>query len=157
MNGAAPPYNDLDNAAAAALFMLARQQDVQRYEHIGLLYQDGEKIGRTPTASRHEQEHVKGTFRIPSGSLRALFHNHPTPRGWLPSMTRQFSDEDKIQAQQVGVPSYIGTSEHEVRRYDPTTGETTDVLAEFPIDEFRSYLMQKLLDRAPNDPRGLMR
>lgn len=146
-------YDDLDNAAAAALWMLPYRED-PRVEHMGALYASGEGFERTGTVSRGGSEHVRGALTIPEqGALRALFHNHPgTERS-----SEDLSPDDKAQARRLRVPSYISTPSGGLRVFDPTKNRTADVVAEFPWDEFKAYLMQKLLDRAPDDPRGLKR
>jgi len=138
----------LDDVAAAALYRLTREP----YEHVGLLYENGGAIERTPTRSQRSQGRASGRFEVPSGSLRALFHNHP------PSSTEgaEFSARDMSNAQRLGVPSYI-TSGDRVRRFDPATGEAKDVLHQIPIDEWRRQLMIELLKRDPDDPRGVRR
>jgi hypothetical protein len=141
----------LDDAAAAALFAI---QDA-KVENIGALYRDGAGVARTPTRSSGGDTSVRGTLKIPAGSLLALFHNHP-PLGRDDFERGRFSRDDLQQAQMLRVPSYISAGDR-IRRYDPSSGKTEDVLAAFPWDEFKTYLMQKLLQRAPDDPRGLLR
>lgn len=53
--------------------------------------------------------------------------------------------------------SNISTPAGRLFRYDPATGRTEDVLAEIPIDVIVRDLMVRLLNREPNDPRGLYR
>lgn len=147
----------LDDAAAAALAFIDLNKP-RSFEHLGLLYEQGEAIRRTDTRSSNDRESARGRFAVPSGSLRGLFHNHPlgpyensrrTPRA-------QFSPDDVEQARALGVPSYISAGDR-VMRYDPDTGASEEVLAQFPMDEFRAYLMRTLLDRSADDPRGLTR
>lgn len=148
----------LDDAAAAALWTLRNA----RAEELGLLYDEGQGIARTKTISRGDTRRTGGTFKVPPGSLRALFHNHP-PRephkgagGKRDVEQEQFSPDDMLQARKLGVPSYISVGDR-LRRYDAATNQTTDVLAQFPIDEWRAHLMRTLLGRASDDPRGLYR
>lgn len=142
----------LDDAAAAALFMLALERNPRR-EHIGLLYEQDGTLRRTPTQTQGNNSKSSGRFEIPQGSARGIFHNHPDPKEYG---AERFSPDDIETAKGTGLPSYISAG-HRVRRYDPSTGKTEDVLGQIPIDEFRSHLMQKLLGRAPDDPRGLRR
>jgi hypothetical protein len=146
-------YDNLDNAAAAALWMLALEQDAQ-HEHMGALYASGQGFDRTPTISSGGSEHVRGALTLPQkGSLRGLFHNHPGPE----RSSEGFSEDDKAQARRLKVPSYISTPSGAWRKFDPIANKTTEVLAEFPIEEHRRYLMAKILGRGPDDPRGVMR
>lgn len=148
----------LDDAATAALWLLRNNAQ----EEIGLLYQGANGIARTPTRGTGGTRHSGGTFAIPSGSLRGLFHNHPAremgrgAHGAEDPERAKFSGDDTLQARSLGVPSYISAGDT-VMRYDPRTGKSEEVLAEFPWDEFRAHLMRTLLDRAPDDPRGLVK
>ena len=153
--------HQLDDAAARALWALRHAP----IEHIGLLYEQDGTIRATPTRSQHNESKTRGTFAVPAGSLRAIFHNHPprrSRRGDLSASRRdrqrsEFSRDDIIQAQKLGVPSYIQAG-NELLRYTPggpLTGEP--VLAEIPIDVIVRDLMVRLLNRDPNDPRGLYR
>src|SRR5690606_40254933 len=54
-------------------------------------------------------------------------------------MRAEFSTDDILQAQQLGVPSYIAAG-NKLRRYDPATGRTEDVLATIPIEEILRLL-----------------
>lgn len=152
----------LDDAAAAALWMLSLEQDPRR-EHIGLLYETPAGLERTPTRDTGDTRRAGGTFAIPSGSLRGLFHNHPPrefgrgARGAEDDERATFSGDDALQARTLGVPSYISADNNRVLKYDPSSKKTDEVLAEFPMEEFRAYLMHTLLDRSADDPRGLMR
>lgn len=140
--------DSLDNAAAAALWALMNAPK----ERMGALYRDGETFGHTPTVTTGQGTHVSGTLRVPPGSLAALFHNHPDVRpDNYNASTRQaggaedFSPDDKAQARRLGVPSYIQTPSYALRRYDPKTGRTEEVLAEIPVDQIRAkYLAQAI-------------
>lgn len=140
----------LDDAAAAALFALARTPT----EQIGALYADGSGFGRTATVSSGMKGGVRGSLSVPTGALRALFHNHPSSKAGDTERAR-FSPDDKAQAKRLGVPSYISAGDR-IRRYEPGKGET-DVLAQFPWDELRRNIMVEILKRSEDDPRGAMR
>jgi hypothetical protein len=143
----------LDDAAAAALFMLELTKPQDR-ENLGALYSTDAGYGRSNIIESGQDSHVRGTLSLPHGSpLAALFHNHPAISG-DEAHRAQFSPDDKAQAQRLKVPSYISAGDR-IERFDPSTGKTEDVLAEFPIEEFKTFLMQRLLNRAPDDPRGL--
>jgi hypothetical protein len=149
--------DNVDDAAAAALFLLARTKPAA-FEHLGLLYEQEGEIRRTDTRSSNDRGAVRGRFSVPSGSLRGIFHNHPVGsyEGSRSSVRERFSADDVAQAQALGVPSYISVDDR-IRRYDPSSGQASEVLAQFPMEEFRAYLMRKVLGRAPDDPRGLLR
>jgi len=143
--------HQLDDAAARALWALRHAP----IEHIGLLYEQDGTIRATPTRSQHNESRTRGTFAIPTGSLRAIFHNHPprrSGRGDLSASRRdrqrsEFSRDDIIQAQKLGVPSYIQAG-NELLRYvpgGPLTGEP--VLAMIPIDEIAAYFRAQLTKR----------
>lgn len=124
----------LDDAAAAALFSLTRKPR----EHVGVLYQGEDGIERTPAVTQHEYGKASGRFQIPAGSLQGLFHNHPRSS----FHAEDFSATDKQQATKLGVPSYISAGDR-IRRFDPITNTTEDVLAEFPIEEWKAYIASK--------------
>lgn len=131
-------------------------------ELVGAVLPDGTyQLGRNTTSG---SDRFDGS--VPARSI-AIGHNHPNG-------VTDFSAQDVETADRIQRSSYIAAGDHpataEIRRYDagftPTYRDARDgkvrshgepVLAQFPIDEFRSYLMRKLLDRAADDPRGLMR
>ena len=141
-------WRALDDAAARALFALA----FEPVEHIGLLYEQDGQILATPTRSMRNESETRGAFTIPTGSLRAIFHNHPPKRLKRDNLSRsdrrrsEFSPDDIRQAQKLGVPSYIAAG-NKLRRYDPATGRMEDVLAEIPIDEITAYFRAQLTKR----------
>ena len=149
----------LDDAAAAALWALRNEPT----EQIGLLYRMAGGVQATPTHTQRSGAQARGVFQIPSGALLGVFHNHPPRRGrrrdsmiGSDADRATFSRDDVEQAKRLGVPSYIAAGP-KLRRYDPATGRTEDVLAMIPIDEIMRDLMIRLLNRDPNDPRGLYR
>ena len=139
----------LDDAAARALFTLAYAP----VEHIGLLYEQDGQILATPTQTLDHYATTGGRFEIPKGSLRAIFHNHPARkkrRGEMASESRdrmraEFSPDDILQAQRLGVPSYIAAGP-KLRRYDPSTGRVEDVLAEIPVEMIRDYFHRRFFE-----------
>lgn len=131
----------LDDAAAAALWNLRRAP----LEHVGLLYEQDGAIYRTDTVLGGK-DWARGRFAIPVGSLRGVFHNHPmsgNPR--KDRARREFSDDDKAVAKRLNRPSYIAAG-NKLRRYDPATGRTEDVLAEIPIDVIRDYFHRRFFE-----------
>lgn len=139
----------IDDAAAAALWAIQNAQQ----EHIGLLYGQGGEVRATPTQTQSRRASTGGAFSIPRGSLLGLFHNHPSrmKRGKTATdgrdrMRTEFSPDDIEQARALGVPSYIAAGS-KLRRYDPATGRTEDVLAEIPIDEIAAYFRAQLTKR----------
>lgn len=136
----------LDDAAATALWRLMNH----RVEHMGALYQTPDGYGSTPTVSTKESARVGGTLQVP-GPVRALFHNHPPVksrgdlRGASEGEADRFSKDDMVMANRLGVPSYISAG-NSLRRFDPSTGRTEDVLAQIPVEEIRKrYLVQGLM------------
>lgn len=124
----------LDDAAAAALWPM-RGAAVER---LGLLYDDG-YLRHTPTYSQESSKKAKGSFRIPSGTLRGVFHNHPKDQYGRLSVT------DTEQAKHLGVPSFVMTARDKVLRYDPSSQKTEEVLHQIPLDEIRKrYLIEAL-------------
>ncbi len=130
----------LDDAAVAALYRVGRSPT----ENIGALY--GDPLQRSGFASSASDESVRGRLQIPGGpaAIRALVHNHPRANNHSDRNRHRFSEDDKREAMRLGVPSYLAIDDR-VRRFDPTTGLTADVLAQIPIEEIRRlYLVEAL-------------
>lgn len=126
--------SSLDDIAAAALWNLRAVP----IEHMGALYAQGDGYARSGTVSGNGGK-VRGQIEIPTGSLRGLFHNHPGTN----AEAVKFSPDDKARARKMGVPSYITVPDGRVFKFDPRNNETTEVLAEFPIDEVLAALRTK--------------
>lgn len=152
---------ELDDAAARALWPLRSATT----ESLGVLYRlpDGSIAFTEPVVGGKDS--AKGSFSIPAGSLLGIFHNHPLSGHKAKDRNRRrFSPADVKQAQRLGVPSYIIAGD-QLFRYDPrpvvlddfSTVRGEPVLAEIPIDVIVRDLMVRLLNRDPNDPRGLYR
>ena len=107
---------------------------------MGALYSLGGGYAYTPTIGGGS-ESVRGTLAVPPGSLAGLFHNHPGPE----RSSEDFSPEDKAQARRLGKPSYIQTPSMALRRFDPLTGTTTNVLAEIPVEQIHRLMIAEAL------------
>jgi hypothetical protein len=148
---------ELDDAASAALYSLGLYGDPKR-EAIGGIFSGPDGLGRTATASSGQAAHVRGTLAKPAGTAwAALFHNHPPAERGTESSAELFSDDDMAQARRLKLPSYISTPKGKVLVFDPTSGQVSEVLSEFPWQEQKAYLMDRLLHRKPDDPRGLFK
>jgi hypothetical protein len=87
--------------------------------------------------------HRASEFRVPlPANMAALIHNHST-RG-AGSSDQELSRSDVGMAKLLKLPSYISTPTGSLRRYDPKTGKTEDVLAQIPIDEIRKLYVKAL-------------
>jgi hypothetical protein len=172
-------WDNIDDAAAAALMLLAHQPRVDNQEYMGLLVKGADgKYYRT--ALQTQGKRTASEWRgYPDGRLAGIVHNHPVEdednsHGYGPQV---FSDTDVNMARENNVPSYIakmvaGGLPVE-SRYTPGVSGTfrapgpgkrpvelaigDQFLAEFPWEEFKQHMMRQILERAPNDPRGLMR
>ena len=161
-------FSTIEDAAAAALVhAVARSRASRRQsEYMGAVYEQDGRYYYTEPRSLHSRTGGATRLQIPTGSLRALYHNHPPGGG-----NDRFSPEDIKMARKLGVPSFVSIAPtkkrgkrapgaESLRAYYP--GQTTDdrgvpVLAEIPIDVIVRDLMVRLLNRDPNDPRGLYR
>lgn len=137
------PHNyAIDDAAAAALYSLSRAPT----EHIGALY--GDDLSRSNFYESSSNEKVRGRLQIPGGAaaIRALMHNHPKAYNKSDLNRHRFSPGDKEAALSLGVPSYIAIDDR-IRRYDPSTDTTDDVLAQIPLEEIRRLYLAEGLKR----------
>lgn len=143
----------LDDAAVAALWPLRNRE----HEWIGLLYETDEGIVATEPVSRFGKSRARGTFQIPAGSLRGIFHNHPQAHRKDSAYRSQFSDDDMDQVRKLRVPSFISAGD-EIRKYVLGSGlYGAPVLAQLPWEAIKAQLMQSLLGRDPSHPLGLIR
>lgn len=156
-------YDSVQDAVAAALARVDEQDDAKTREYIGLIYQDPE-TGRYLFTDPHGQgrrTRAKASIKIPPGSARAIYHNHPRVPG-SPEERSFFSPDDIRMAAKLGIPSFIGVGS-ELFMWDPfNPGERTrsglgngqPVLAQIPIDAFvrRRAALEGLLGPAPQEP-----
>lgn len=176
-------YETLDDAAAAALYNVHHLPDADKFEYLGLLYQDPD-TGRyhfTEPQSTGKRGKASGKFTIPPGSLRATYHNHPHVPGKTSEERRKlFSRADLRTIDELGVPGFISAGV-EVFRRDPgqeddpkpvsnlrvgtnafsrrmQVGQGTPVLAQIPLQEIirRRAELAGLLGPAPELPPGLL-
>jgi hypothetical protein len=167
-------YPSLDDAVSAALFEASRLSREHRSnpEYVGVIYeQDGQHF-YTPPVSSGNTNAAKRSVHIPSGSARALYHNHPG-RG-----AEDFTPQDISTSSRYGVPSYISVEDqnNEIRKWNPAAPSATKVktgslsrdvgnsfsrgepvLAQLPWTEMKRHMMIELLGRKPDDSRGLTR
>jgi hypothetical protein len=130
-------FSSLDDAAVRALYLLQHQPN----EHMGALYHTGQGPQASSTVTSQRDGTVKGNISIPPGSLRGLFHNHPATG----AEAATFSPDDKAQARQKKVPSYITTPDGRVFVFNPTAkGHGGEVLAEIPIQEIKMMIAQRI-------------
>lgn len=132
----------MDDAAAAALYGLGRAPT----EYIGALY--GDNLERSEFVGSSSNEKVRGGLQIPGGAsaIRALMHNHPRAKNVTDLNRHRFSPGDKEAAMRLKVPSYIAIDDR-LRRYDPSTDRTEDVLAQIPLDEIRRLYLAEALKK----------
>lgn len=141
-------YPALDDAAAAALWPIRSKAQ----EEIGLLYQGQNGIERTPTQGGGRTRNAGGTFKVPPGSVRGIFHNHSPreigrgARAREDEEVRSPSGDDVLQSRSLGVPSYISAGDY-LFRYDPTTGKTEEVLSQIPLEEIRRLYLSEALKK----------
>lgn len=107
-------YGSVDHAAVAALENVQRQEDADKYEYVGVVYQDPDsgQYTYTPPLSQHKRAKAGGSHAVPKGSARALYHNHPEDRrglraGQEDELRRYFSEGDVEVSKRTGLPSYV--------------------------------------------------
>lgn len=149
-------YDNLDDAAAAAMYMVARQPRVQGQEYMTLLVQgeDG-KIRREAFQTSGDPDHSSWAGR-PSGKIVGVVHNHPANKVGDKYAGTNFSLQDMDTARSLGVPSYVAAMEpsktsspkSQERKYRPdgpnakakTAVPGEQFLAQIPIDEMLEYM-----------------
>lgn len=141
-------YDNIDDAAAAALMALSFQPRVKNQEYMGLLVQDPVtgQIYRTGFQTEGKQMSSSWTG-TPDGRVVGVAHNHPMPRAKDRYPHTNFSLADIDTATDLKVPSYIAAMQSvgpsQDRKFVQTGGITgggagapgQEFLAQFPIDE----------------------
>lgn len=149
-------YDNLDDAAAAALFMLSLQPRVQGQEYMTLLVRDPSTgmIRREAFQTQGQRDRSAWTGH-PEGQVEGVVHSHPPPRTGDKYRSTMFSAADIGTAHDLGKPSYIAamgyapegqTPVSQDRRYTPQgrpaprpmAGE--EFLAQFPIEELIAHI-----------------
>lgn len=132
-------FATVEDAVAAGLFVIDQTGRADKDEFIGLVFQDPDtgKFHFTQPQGQNKSGKSEGTFKIPKGSARAIFHNHPElkDRKKQDRSRDQFSPGDIDLANSTGLLSFIGF-DNEIRVFDPSadmgrSGEP--VLARIPI------------------------
>lgn len=153
-----------DDAAAAFAWMLPYlHEGAKKYEYAsGIVPTEDGYTYSTPKTSKQTSEF---NVSLPA-TMQALIHNHPAEQARSgreyqsardsQSADENFSQEDRSMAKALKMPSYIVTPSDRLMRYDPATKQQEEVLAQFPWDEYKAYLMQKM-GREADDTRGLLK
>src|SRR5690606_18825395 len=133
-------YDTVDDAASAALGLVSKNRKSRKQEFIGLIYQDPEtgKYLFTEPQTQRDANKSKGAFKVPKGSARALFHNHPSGGANKGDL---FSSDDIAMANSSGLLSYIAAGDA-LKVYDPSQNAKpmrrgvagSDVLAQIAMD-----------------------
>lgn len=107
-------YDSVEEAAVAALGNVQKQKDADRYEYVGVVYQDPDSGRYTYTEPLSQRKRAKagGSHAVPKGSARALYHNHPEDRrglraGQEDELRQYFSEGDLEVAERTGLLSFI--------------------------------------------------
>jgi proteasome lid subunit RPN8/RPN11 len=168
-------WDNLDDAAGAALYLLAQQPRAHEQEYMGLLFQDPKdgKYYRTgfQTQGRREQSSWTGS---PEGRIAGVVHNHPQRKTGDVYPPNHFSDTDVKSADTYGENSYIVAAEPnkpvpDQRLYAPGRTRTyrpgslrdpsglrhslgEEFLSEFPMDEAKTAMVERIRSsRLPED------
>lgn len=104
-------YDNVDDAAAAALRFIERQPQADQVEYAGLIYQDPSdgKFYRSGLRTSGQKGSVRGASwnDIPREWLRGMAHNHPVPGRESRFLNNEFSDTDAETATNLNIPSYV--------------------------------------------------
>lgn len=115
-------FDTLEDAASAAQDNITRQENSSKFEFMSVIFQDPKtnKFRFTDPQTMGDNGKFKLKVRIPKGSLRGIFHNHPgDPSGNVNDDLRKFfSPEDVETAKALGVKSFIGVG-HDLLQFDP--------------------------------------
>lgn len=102
-------YETLDEAVKSAHSAINNIKDSHKYEYMSVVYLDPKTNKYKYTTPRTEQKRRQAEvkIRIPKGSARALYHNHPSS-GKHDNLQDKFSQGDVDLAGRLGIPSFIG-------------------------------------------------
>lgn len=156
-------YNTIEDAVAAGLGIIERNERADKEEFIGIIYQDPKtkKYHYTEPKGQHRSAKSEGTFKIPKGSARAIFHNHPklADRKKRDANRDHFSKGDMDLAKRTGLKSFIGV-DNAIKMYDPSkkmSRRGEPVLAQIPVEQLpskrRSLLPESLQSKLLNSER----
>lgn len=151
-------YDNVDDAAAAALMMLGYQPRVQNQEYMGMIVknQSDGKYYRTDFQTQGSRD-TSSWRGYPGGKVSAIVHSHPA-KGLMDRYPHtDFSTTDVDMANQLKVPNYIAAmgqdgQPSQERKY--VQGENESVrggaqgnqfLAEIPIDEMKAMWARKIM------------
>lgn len=165
-------YDNLDDAAAAALAAIARQPRADEQEYLAALVQnpDTGKFFRSNIVTSGERSTVSSDaaaqMQVFKGTLRALAHVHPRPTNKGKFLNTNLSDADAATGTQFKVPMYltafpksgnvttdkvlpVNDRANPVGYTDPGTGKQrnyvpgNNFLAQFPIEELIQSIDQR--------------
>lgn len=150
-------YDNIDDAAAAALMALAFQPRVQGQEYMTVLVKDPQTgLYRREAFQTQGNSHASEWTGRPSGPLAGLVHSHPAPGVGDRYASTSFSAADVNTQRETQVPSYVAAMDFaphgksqtsQDRKYSstsrakaagPSAGE--EFLAQFPIEELIAHI-----------------
>lgn len=151
------PYDNVDDAAAAALLALSMQPRVDMQEYMALLVKEQNgKFRRTEFQTQRDPNTSSWEGR-PEGSVAGIVHNHPAQKlGDLYPQT-MFSREDLLTSEKFKNPSYIAAIKRgepsQDRVYSPTGVQPKEIkgpaegqqfLAQYPIEELKMQIAKRI-------------